>query len=69
MSLMLRRRASALATLLSISTETFHGTTEPLGSASPGLRNAPGASGLAEPRTLFGTARQRQADIFDRLEL
>ncbi len=67
----LRSRASALASLLAITSDTQRSTSSPLSSLRGFGRLLDGASGggFTEPRSGNAGNRQRRADIFDRLEL
>jgi hypothetical protein len=71
MPLILRRRASALASLLAITTNTRPAAARPFDTPRGfgGLLDGANGVGFTEPRTLFACNRRRRADIFDRLEL
>jgi hypothetical protein len=71
MPLVLRSRASALASLLAITSDTQPTASRPLTSLRGFGRLLDGAcgGGFTEPRTGVAGGRQRRADIFDRLEL
>jgi hypothetical protein len=72
MALILRARASALASLLAITSDTLPAAARPIETPRGfgGLLDGASGGGFTEPRT--GVARngqRRRADIFDRLEL
>jgi len=71
MPLILRARASALASLLAITSDTQPAASRPLTSLRGfgGLLDGASGGGFTEPRTGIAGNRRRQADIFDRLEL
>jgi len=71
MPLVLRQRASALASLLATTSDAQPAAARPLTSLRGFGRLLDGASGGAftEPRAGVAGVRQRRADIFDRLEL
>lgn len=71
MSLISRTRASALASLFAMTTNTLPAAARPLDSPRGfgGLLDGASGGGFTEPRTGIAGARQRRADIFDRLEL
>lgn len=67
----LRRRASALASLLAITTDTRPTAARPLHTPRGfgSLLDGASGGGFTEPRTGFAGDNRRRADIFDRLEL